>query len=140
MPSLLSRQDALQMALVGGSHVRQAERHANVVVWRTLATAHARRLEKLLRCGPVEPWDVDADVQPTILAWMGSHARRGAVAVHGPRFMKLVSGLGNELLSAGRPSPCVLLRETCHKARLQVVPERLPRYLGKVSGPPRESP
>ena len=120
------------MTLVGGSHVRQAKRHANVAVRRAFAAAHARRPEEPLRCDPVERWDVDADAQPAILTWMGSCARWAAVAAHGPGILQLLSGLGDELLSAGRPSPCELLRETCREARLQVVPERLPRDVGKV--------
>ena len=75
MHVLLTRHDALQVALEGNSHARQAEWHANVDVRWALATPHARRPEGLLRCGPVEPWDVDADAQPSILAWMGSCAR-----------------------------------------------------------------
>ena len=126
MPGLLSRQDALQVALIGGRHARQAKRHANVAVRWTLAAAHARRLEGLLRCGPVEPWDVDADVQPNILAC----ASRAAVAANGPRFLKLLSGLRNELLNVGLSMPYVFPRETCRESRLQVVPERLPRDVG----------
>ena len=68
MPGLLSRQNAPQMALVSSSRVRQAERHADVAVRRALTTSHVRRPEALLSCGSVEPWDVDAEVQPTILA------------------------------------------------------------------------
>ena len=74
MPDLLSLQNAPQQALMSGDRVRQAERHANVAVRWTLATPHARRPEALLRRGSVEPWYVDADAQPTILAWMGSHS------------------------------------------------------------------
>ena len=70
----LSFQNASHRALVSCSRVRQAEGHANVAVRWTLATAHMRRPEVLLRSGLVEPWDVDADVQPGILAWMGSYA------------------------------------------------------------------
>ena len=73
MPDLLSLQNAPQQALMSGDRVRQAERHANVAVGWTLATSHARGPEALLRCGSVEPWYVDADAQPTILAWMGSY-------------------------------------------------------------------
>ena len=40
MPGLLSRQNAPQMALVGSSRIRQAERHANVVVRWTLTMPH----------------------------------------------------------------------------------------------------
>ena len=72
MPGLLSRQDAPQVALEGGCHARQAEWHADIAVRWALAMSHARRLEKLLRGCPVETWDVDADAQPGILAWMGS--------------------------------------------------------------------
>ena len=73
MPGLLSRQNAPQVALVSSSRVRQAERHANVVVRWTLAMPHARRPEALLRRDSIKPWVVDADAQPAILAWMGSY-------------------------------------------------------------------
>ena len=73
-PGLLSRQDAPQVALVNVRYARQAKRHANVAVRWTLAMAHARRPDKLLRGGTVEPWNIDADTQPGILAWMGSCA------------------------------------------------------------------
>ena len=79
MPGLLTYQDAPQVALEGGCYARQAEWHANVAVRWTLTPSSARRPEALLRCGPVEPWDVDADSQPAILAWMGSCARWAAV-------------------------------------------------------------
>ena len=134
MPSLLSCQNAPHMALVGGSRVRQAEKHAKIAVRRTLASSHVRRPEGLLRCGPVEPWDVDADMQLTTLAWMESSSKWAADTAYCSCFLKLLSGLGDEILRAGRSSPGVLLSETCREARLHVVPERLPR--GKVS-PPR---
>ena len=70
MPDLLSLQNAPQQALMSGDRVRQAERHANVAVRWTLTTPHARRPEALLRRGSVEPWYVNADTHPTILAWM----------------------------------------------------------------------
>ena len=73
MPGLLSRQNASQMAQVSSSRVRKAERHANVAVRWTLAMSHARGPEALQRDDSVEPWYVDADAQPTILAWMGGH-------------------------------------------------------------------
>ena len=132
MAGFLSRQDAPQGALEGGCHTRLAERHANIAVRWALATSHARRPEELLRGGPVDPWNVDVDAQPAILAWMGSCARWAAVAAHGSCILQLLSGLGDELMSAGRSSPGVLLRETCYEACLHVVPERLPRDVGKV--------
>ena len=70
----LSFQNASHQALVGSSRVRQAEGHANVAVRWTLATSHARRPEALLRRGPVEPWDIDADTQLSTLAWVVSYA------------------------------------------------------------------
>ena len=73
MHDLLSLQNAPQQALMSGDRVRQAERHVNGAVWWTLATPHVRRPEALLRRGSVEPWHVDADAQPTILAWMGGY-------------------------------------------------------------------
>ena len=68
MPVLLTHHDTLQVVLEGSCQARQAEWHANVVVRWALAMSHMRRPEKLLRCGPVEPWYVDADAQPGILA------------------------------------------------------------------------
>ena len=106
----------------------------------TFAAPHSRGPEELQRGDSIEPWYVDADAQPTILAWVGSCARWAVVAAHGSCFLKLLGSLGDELLSGGRSSPCVHLRETCREACLQVVPERLPRDLGKVGGPPGESP
>ena len=132
MPGLLSRQDAPQVAVEGGCHARQAEWHANIAVKRALATSHARRPEELLRWGPVEPWKIDADAQPAILAWVGSYARQTTIAVHGSCFLKLLSGLGDELLRVGLSLPCAILRETWCEARLQAVPKRLPRDFGKV--------
>ena len=82
MPGLLSCQNALQKTLVSDSRVRQTERNANVAMQRTLTASHARRPEALLRCGPVEPWDVDADAQPAILAWTGSYARQTVIAAY----------------------------------------------------------
>ena len=57
---------------------------------------------------------------------------RAAVAAHGPRFLKLLNGLGNELLNIGLSLPYAFLRETCCEARLQVGPVGLPHDLGKV--------
>ena len=71
MPGLLTCQDAPQVVLEGGCHAGQAKRHANIAVRWTLTPSSTRRPEALLRCGLVEPWDVDADAQPDILAWMG---------------------------------------------------------------------
>ena len=80
----------------------------------------------------VDSWYVDADAQPTILAWMGSYAGQAAVAAHDSRFLQLLSDLGDELLRVGPSLLYAFLRETCREARLQVVPERLPRDLRKV--------
>ena len=125
---------------MSSSRVRQAEGHANIVVRWTLATPHVQRPEALLRRDSIEPWVVDADAQPAILAWMGSYARQAAVYRHDSRLLQLLSNLGDELLRVGPSLPYAFLRETCHEARLPVVPERLPRDLGKVSGSPGESP
>ena len=132
VPSLLTCHDALQVALEGSGHARQAELHANVAVRWTFAAPDTRRLEALLRCGLVEPWYVDADAHLTTLAWVGSNARWAAVAAYCSCFLKLLRYLGDELLSVGRSSPSVLLRGTCRETHLQVVPERLPRDIGKV--------
>ena len=140
MPGLLSSQDASQVALIGGRHARQAKRHANVAVRWVLAASIARRPEGLLRRSSVEPWDVDADAQLTTLAWVGSNARWAAVTAYCSCCLKLLRYLGDELLSVGRSLHSVLPRETCHEAHLQVVPECLPRDLGKVGGSPRKSP
>ena len=115
-----------------GCGARQAERHAHIAVRWTVTLTSTRRAEALLRRGPVEPWDVDADAQLTILARVGSYTRWAVVAAHCHCFLKLLSGLDDELLSARRSSPGALLRETCREARLHVVPERLPRDLSQV--------
>src|SRR3954470_6522908 len=73
-PGLLSFQDAPHEALVCGSRVRQAVRHANVAVGWTLVAPHSRGPEALQRGDSVELWYVDADAQPTILAWMADHS------------------------------------------------------------------
>ena len=73
MPDLLSLQNAPQQALMSRDRVRQAERHANVAVGWTSAAPHSRGPEALQRGDSIEPWYVDADAQPTILAWMGSY-------------------------------------------------------------------
>ena len=78
----LSFQNAPHQALVGSSRVRQAEGHANIAVQWTLAMPHARRPEALLRRGSVEPWYVNADAQPTILAWMWGYDGQAAAAAH----------------------------------------------------------
>ena len=131
MSGLLSRQDAPHVALEGGSRVRQAEGHANVAVRWTLAPTDAWRPETSLRRGPVEPWNVDVDAQPAVLARMGSCAGWwAAVAAYGPCFLKLLDCLGDELLSTRRSSPCARLREMCSEACLHIVPERLPRDVG----------
>ena len=46
----------------------------------------------------------------------------------------------HELPRIGPSLPYALLREACQEARPQVVPERLPCDLGKVSNSPGESP
>ena len=73
MPSLTSLMDGPHVPLECSSRARQAERHANVAVAWASAAPHSRGLEALQRGDSVEPWYVDADAQPTILAWMGSH-------------------------------------------------------------------
>ena len=70
------------MAPVSSSRVRQSKRHENVVVRRTLAAPHTRKLEALLRRGSAEPWVVDANTQPAILAWMGSYTMQAAIAAY----------------------------------------------------------
>ena len=80
MLGLLSFQNASHQAHVRSSRVRQAEGHANVAVRWTLATPYTRRPEALLRRDSIEPWVVDADAQPAILAWMGSYAGLNRVA------------------------------------------------------------
>ena len=87
MPDLPSLQNAPQQALMRSGRVRQAERHANVAVRWTLTTPHARRLEALLRHGSVEPWHVNADAQPTILAWMWGYDGKVAAAAHDSRLL-----------------------------------------------------
>ena len=131
MPGLLSRQNALQVALECDSRVWQAKWHANIAVRWTLTPSNARRPETSLRCRLVEPWNVDADAQPTILGRMGSCVGWWAtVAANGPCLLKLLGSLDDELLSTRRSLPSALLRETCGQARLHMVPECLPRDVG----------
>ena len=132
MPGLLSLRNAPQHALMSSGRVQQAKRHANVAVSWTLAMSHARGLEALLRRGSVEAWEIDADMQPAILAWMGSYAGQAVIAAHDSWFQQLLSDLGDELLRVGPSLPHAFLRETCYEARLQVVPKLLPRDHGKV--------
>ena len=132
VPGLLTRHDTPRVALEGSNHTRQAERHTSVAVRRTFAAPNTQRPQALLRCSSVEPWYVDADAQLTTLAWVGSNARWVAVAAYCSCFLKLLSGLDDELLSTGRTSPGALLRVTCCEAHLHVVPERLPRDVGNV--------
>ena len=130
---ILSYQDASQVAQEGVRHARQAKWHANIAVRWTLAPTNARRPEALLRCSPVEPWNVDADAQPAVLARMGGYARWWvAVAMYGPCLLKLLGRLDDELLSTEHSSPRSLLRETCGEACFHMVPERLPQ-IGRAS-------
>ena len=48
-------------------------RHANVAVGWTSAAPRAGGPGTLQGGDSVEPWYVDADAQPAILAWMGSY-------------------------------------------------------------------
>src|SRR3954466_11406581 len=73
-PVFLSLQDAPHEALVRRSHARQAVKHANIAVGWTSPTPHSGGPEALRRGDLIEPWYVDADAQPTILAWMWSHS------------------------------------------------------------------
>src|SRR3954469_8206732 len=73
-PVFLSLHDAPHEALVCSSHARQAVRHVNIAVGWASATPHLRGPETLRHGNPIEPWYVDADTQPTILTWMGSHS------------------------------------------------------------------
>ena len=71
------------------------------------------KAETLLRRDSVEPWVVDADMQPAILAWMGSYARQTVVVAYDYCFLNLLSGLGDELLRVGSSLPHAFLREMC---------------------------
>src|SRR4051812_15535456 len=57
-PGLLSHRDAPHEALVCDSRVRQAVRHANVVVGWTFAAPHSRGPEAPQRGDSIEPWYV----------------------------------------------------------------------------------
>ena len=131
MPGLLSRQSAPQVVLECDSRIRQAEWHANIDVRWTLTPTNARRTKTHLGCGPIKPWDVDADAQLIVLARTRSYARWwAAVAAHVSRFLKPLGRLGDELLSTMHSTPCALVREACIEACLHVVPEHLPRDIG----------
>ena len=132
VPGLLSRQDVSQVALEGNNHVRRAKRHANVAVRRALTPTNARWPEALLRCGPIESWDVDADAQLAGLVRDSSCTGRRATTfvVHVLSLLKFLDCLGDEVLSTRSLVPCALLAEARAEARLHVVPERLPRHAG----------
>ena len=101
MPGLASRLGVPHAALERLSRARQAERHADVAVRRTLASADTRRPHELPRRGPVEPGDVDADAELLTLARAVSRATRQAtIALQNPSFLNLLDCLADELLNA----------------------------------------
>ena len=77
VPGLPSRQDAPQVALVGGCQARLAERHANVAVRWALAASHARRPEELLRAALLSPGMSTRTHNPTSsLGWGAAPSER----------------------------------------------------------------
>ena len=82
------------MALMHESSIQQAEKHVDIAVRWALASANAGQLEKLPRHGLVEPRDVDAGTQLTVLAGAGRCARcHGMVASRGSCLLKLLGSL-----------------------------------------------
>jgi len=81
VPGFVGHLSVPHAALERLSRARQAKRHADVAVRRTLASADTRQPHELLRCGPVEPRDVDADAEPFIPANEVSSASQQATIV-----------------------------------------------------------
>jgi len=89
----------------------------------TLASANTGKPEDLLRCGPVEPRDVDTHAQLPVLAWAGSRARWwAAIALHSSCLLNLLGCLGDELLSDWCLVPSALFAEARTEAHLHMVP------------------
>ena len=131
MPGLASRQGVSHAALEHHSRARQAERHANVAVRWTLASADTRRPHELPRRGPVEPGDVDADAELLTLARAVSRASwQATIALQNPFLLNFLDCLADELLNAWCLTPAAFSWEACSEERLHMVPERLPHDPG----------
>ena len=131
VPGFAGRLCVPHAALEHLNRARQAERHADVVVRRTLALADTRRPHELPRRGPVEPGDVDADTELLTLARAVSYAMRQAtIALQNPSFLNLFDCLADELLNAWCPTPAAFSWEACSEERLHMVPERPSRDTG----------
>ena len=127
VPSLPSCQDVPHAVLEHHSRARQAEGHANVAMRWTLASADTGRPKEWPICGPIEPWDVDADAELLTLSRAMSHAPWwAAITLQNHCLLDLLDCLADELLSALRLMPCTFSWEACIEACLHVVPERLP--------------
>ena len=101
MPGFASRLSISHAALERLRHARQAERHADVAVGWTLASANTRLPEEPPRCGPVNPGDVDVDAELLTLARVVSHASwQATIALQNPCLLNLLDCLADELLNA----------------------------------------
>ena len=113
------------------SRARQAERHADVAVRQTLTSVNRRRPHELLRRGPVEPGDVDAEAKLLTLARAVSCATRQAtIALQNPSFLNLLDCLADELLNVWCHTPAAFSWEACSEERLHMVPERYSHVIG----------
>ena len=131
MPGLASRQGVSHAALEHHSRARQAERHENVAVRWTLASADTRRPHELPRRGPVEPWDVDADAELLTLARaVSSASRQATIALQNPSFLNLLDRLADELLNAWCLTPAAFSWEACSEERIHMLPEHRSRDIG----------
>ena len=87
--------------------------------------------EELPRCGPIEPWNVDAITELLTLSRAMSRARPwAAITLQNPCLLNLLDCLANELLNAWCLMPRAFSWEACAKACLHMVLERLPRDSG----------
>ena len=131
VPGLAGRLSVPHAALERLSRTRQAKRHADVAVRRTLASADTRRPHELPIRSPVEPGDVDADTELRTLARAVSCATRQAtIALQNPSFLNLLDFLADELLNAWCLTPAAFSWEACSEERLPMVPEHPSRDIG----------
>ena len=131
VPGLTGRLSIAHVALQRLSRAHQAERHADVAVWPTLALADTRWPHDLPRRGLVEPGDVDADVElPTLARAVSCTTQQAMITLQNPSFLNLLDCLADELLNAWCLTPAAFSWEACSEERLHMVPERLPRDPG----------
>ena len=131
MPGFAGRLGVPHATLECLSCARQAKRHADVVVRRTLASADTGQPHELPRRGPVEPLYVDADAELLTLARaVSSASRQATITLQNPNFLNLLDRLSDELLNACCLTPATFSWEAFSKEHLHMVLERHSRDIG----------